>query len=251
MLEALYVFFNPLLLQVQLLCLGGKPYVIAGTRAKLRKRENFGHRSLNLPSHSETPTKNDSHYWQMDHIDEIYRNRIAALTRALYAIRCVKEDNVPCKIEEGLFLGSVGAASNKNALKSLNITHILTVANLSALDWSTHPNDFIYKTINVADREDTDIAQYFDECLDFIDEAKGLGGGVLVHCFVGRSRSVTVVVAYLMKKYHMSLSQAMEHVRSKRPQAAPNSGFMLQLQNFEKSLQEDKGVATNEIEQQG
>ncbi|XP_042488797.1 dual specificity protein phosphatase 1-like [Macadamia integrifolia] len=172
----------------------------------------------------------------MDHIDKIYRNRIAALTRALYAMRCVKEDNVPCKIEEGLLLGSVGAASNKNALKSLNITHILTVANLSAMDWSTHPNDFMYKTIDVADREDTDIAQYFDECFDFIDEAKRLGGRVLVHCFVGRSRSVTVVVSYLMKKNHLSLSEALELVRSKRPQAAPNSGFMLQIQNFEKSL---------------
>ncbi|KAJ4942679.1 hypothetical protein NE237_016329 [Protea cynaroides] len=31
---------------------------------------------------------------------------------------------------------------------------------------------------------------YFDECLDFIDEAKGLGGVVLLHCFVGRSRSL-------------------------------------------------------------
>lgn len=40
----------------------------------------------------------------------------------------------------------------------------------------------------VADREDTDIKQYFDECFNFVDEAKRLGGGVLVHCLVGRSR---------------------------------------------------------------
>lgn len=39
----------------------------------------------------------------------------------------------------------------------------------------------------VADREDTDLAQYFDDCVEFIDEAKR-SGGVLVHCFVGRSR---------------------------------------------------------------
>ncbi|XP_043696799.1 dual specificity protein phosphatase 1-like isoform X2 [Telopea speciosissima] len=110
----------------------------------------------------------------------------------------------------------------------------------------------VFLVILVTDREDTDIAQYFDECFDFIDEAKRLGGGVLVHCFVGRSRSVTVVVAYLMKKYHMSLSQALELVRSKRPQAAPNSGFMLQLQNFEKSLKEKDGdAAANENEQEG
>jgi len=150
----------------------------------------------------------------------------------MYATRCVRDDNVPCQIEEGLYLGSVGAANNKSELKRLNITHILTVANSLP---PTHPNDFVYKIINIPDREDVNIENYFDECFAFIDEAKRMGG-VLVHCFVGKSRSVTVVVAYLMKKHGMSMSEALKHVKSKRPIASPNSGFMLQLQNFEKSL---------------
>jgi len=167
----------------------------------------------------------------MDWLDEIYRERVAALWRAMYATRCVRDDNVPCQIEEGLYLGSVGAANNKSELKRLNITHILTVANSLP---PTHPNDFVYKIIN--NREDVNIENYFDECFAFIDEAKRMGGGVLVHCFVGKSRSVTVVVAYLMKKHGMSMSEALKHAKSKRPIASPNSGFMLQLQNFEKSL---------------
>lgn len=169
----------------------------------------------------------------MDWLDEIYRERVAALWRAMYATRCVRDDNVPCQIEEGLYLGSVGAANNKSELKRLNITHILTVANSLP---PTHPNDFVYKIINIPDREDVNIENYFDECFTFIDEAKRTGCGVLVHCFVGKSRSVTVVVAYLMKKHGMSVSEALKHVKSKRPIASPNSGFMLQLQNFEKSL---------------
>ena len=48
--------------------------------------------------------------------------------------------------------------------------------------------------------------------------------------------SVTIVVAYLMRKHGMSLSQALEFVKSKRPVAAPNRGFISQLQEFEKSL---------------
>lgn len=170
----------------------------------------------------------------MDQMDNAYRNQIAAILRVLNLTTCLREDRVPCEIEQGLFLGSIGAASNKDALKSRNITHILTVANALA---PAHPNDFVYKVIGVADKEDTNLSQYFDECINFIDEAKRQGGGVLVHCFVGRSRSVTIVVAYLMKKHGMSLSQAMGHVKSRRPQAAPNSGFLLQLQELEKSLQ--------------
>ncbi|XP_057956801.1 dual specificity protein phosphatase 1 isoform X2 [Malania oleifera] len=169
----------------------------------------------------------------MDPADEVLRNKISAFFRAMYATRYIREDNIPCKIEEGLFLGSVGAANNKNALKSLNITHILTVASSIA---PAYPNDFTYKTIKVYDREDTDLMQYFEECFNFIDEAKRLGGGVLVHCFVGRSRSVTIVIAYLMKKHGMNLSQALEYVKSRRPQADPNAGFISQLRCFEKSF---------------
>lgn len=47
---------------------------------------------------------------------------------------------------------------------------------------------------------------------------------------------MTIVVAYLMKKHGMNLSQALEHVKSRRPQAAPNSGFISQLQSFERAL---------------
>ncbi|OAY27884.1 dual specificity protein phosphatase 1 [Manihot esculenta] len=170
----------------------------------------------------------------MDKIDDSIKNQIAVLWRVTNATRCFKEDNAPCQIEGGLFLGSVGAANNKDLLKSNNITHILTVANSLA---PAHRNDFIYKVIGVVDREDTNLRQYFDDCINFIDEAKRQGGGCLVHCFVGRSRSVTIVVAYLMKKHGMSVCQALEYVKSRRPQAAPNSGFISQLQDVEKSLQ--------------
>ncbi|KAG8658728.1 dual specificity protein phosphatase 1 isoform X2 [Manihot esculenta] len=170
----------------------------------------------------------------MDKVEDSIKNQIAALWRVINVTRSFKEDNLPCQIEEGLFLGSFGAANNKDALKSKNITHILTVANSLA---PAHRDDFIYKVIGVADKEDTNLRQYFDECFSFIDQAKRQGGGVLVHCFVGRSRSVTIVVSYLMRKHGMSLSQALDHVKKRRPQAAPNLGFISQLQDFEKSLQ--------------
>ena len=55
--------------------------------------------------------------------------------------------------------------------------------------------------------------------------------------------SVTIVVAYLMKKHRMSLESALSLVRSKRPQVAPNEGFISQLENFEKSLEGKSQIA--------
>ena len=48
---------------------------------------------------------------------------------------------------------------------------------------------------------------------------------------------MTIVVAYLMKSRGMSLSEALQYVKNKRSQAAPNRGFIRQLGDFEKSLE--------------
>ncbi|KAL5541667.1 hypothetical protein UlMin_009377 [Ulmus minor] len=179
----------------------------------------------------------------MDPVEQSLRNQIAAMTRVLAMAKIFRQDNYPITIEENLFLGSAAAANNKSALKDLNITHILNVTN--SLEPS-HPNDFVYKVIKVADREDTNLRQYFEECFEFIDEGKRAGGCVLVHCFAGISRSVTVVVAYLMRKYRMTVSQALEYVRSRRSKASPNAGFIRQLQEFEKSLHGQEEEKTTE-----
>ncbi|CAO2165012.1 unnamed protein product, partial [Urochloa humidicola] len=170
---------------------------------------------------------------------------LMALMQSFCAARYRKADNTPCPIEQGLYLGSVGAALNKDALKSLNITHILIVARSLS---PAFPAEFNYKKIEVLDSPDTDLLKHFDECFSFIDEAISSGGNVLVHCFVGRSRSVTIVVAYLMKKHQMSLESALSLVRSKRPQVAPNEGFISQLENFEKSLQVEQERRTESLQ---
>lgn len=48
--------------------------------------------------------------------------------------------------------------------------------------------------------------------------------------------SVTIVLAYLMNKSGMRFVEAMEHVRSRRPEATPNIGFIQQLLKLEETL---------------
>ena len=53
--------------------------------------------------------------------------------------------------------------------------------------------------IPVSDMEGEDIGRYFNAAQAFIDGALAAGGAVLVHCHEGKSRSVTLVLAYFMK----------------------------------------------------
>ena len=58
------------------------------------------------------------------------------------------------------------------------------------------------------------------------------GGRTLVHCVAGVSRSVTVVLAYLLR-YYCPLSAAWTHVTTVRPWSNPNMAFRSQLRRWE------------------
>ncbi|KAK4821423.1 hypothetical protein QYF61_019701 [Mycteria americana] len=66
------------------------------------------------------------------------------------------------------------------------------------------------------------------------------GGKVLVHCAMGISRSATLVLAFLMICEDMSLTDAIQTVRSHRG-ICPNSGFLKQLRELDIQLGRGKG----------
>ncbi len=80
------------------------------------------------------------------------------------------------------------------------------------------------------------IAPFFGPAISFIHESRLSGKGVLVHCFAGKSRSATIVCAYLMQYCRMSLASALDTVQAARPEICPNSGFLRQLQEHEVQL---------------
>ena len=134
-------------------------------------------------------------------------------------------------IVDNIYIGAERAVHRTDELKQNNVTHILTINNVP-LHRSVTEN-YKYKFIYGFDLEFTDLLSHFEECIHFIEDAAEDGGGVLIHCLMGCSRSATIVIAYLMYKNKVTYAEALETVKSRRPMVCPNEGFVSQLLLFE------------------
>ena len=136
-----------------------------------------------------------------------------------------------------LFLGNKNAVCNEQFLKNNNIKVIF---NFGYCDDVNVPNSVRSMGVkvydyNIPDSYDTkhDIAQYFEPVTALIDEHLRAGNGVLVNCYAGISRSVTIMIAYLVKYHDKSLAVAKLWLQDRRPAAEPNSTFMDALRKWE------------------
>ncbi|MDB4769325.1 dual specificity protein phosphatase family protein [bacterium] len=135
------------------------------------------------------------------------------------------------EITPQLFLGNENNARNLPWLRSKGITHIV---NISQEVPNYFPGKFGYLNFKIDDipSEANNLAKNLYQISLFIDSVINSGGKVLVHCRAGVSRSASVVIYYLMKKYKVPYTEALKYVRSKRWIVNPNPGFVQILRNI-------------------
>ncbi|XP_063307851.1 dual specificity protein phosphatase 22 isoform X1 [Pelobates fuscus] len=134
------------------------------------------------------------------------------------------------KILSGLFIGNFKDARDVEQLSKNNVTHILSIHD------SARPmlEGMKYLCIPASDSPSQNLIQHFKESITFIHECRLKGKGCLVHCLAGVSRSVTLVVAYVMTITDCGWEDALFAVRGARTCANPNMGFQKQLEDFGK-----------------
>ncbi|GAA5901404.1 hypothetical protein JCM5296_003001 [Sporobolomyces johnsonii] len=81
--------------------------------------------------------------------------------------------------------------------------------------------------------EETGVQEKLDEACGILADAQLQSKPVYVHCRAGKSRSVTIVLAYLVYHNHWSLKRAYSYVAERREGISPNLGFMAELMAFE------------------
>lgn len=144
----------------------------------------------------------------------------------IWGLECMSEI-----INDQLAVGSIVSAADRDFLKTRGITHIVSVTQFgTAVQW--FPDDFEYLVLDVQDTVLDELGSHLSKCVDFIDRAIAAGGKVLVHCNQGRSRSVTVAAAYLTVGLQCPVDEALALIKSKRPIAEPNAGFLRQLHQW-------------------
>ncbi|GAC98757.1 hypothetical protein PHSY_006351 [Pseudozyma hubeiensis SY62] len=72
-----------------------------------------------------------------------------------------------------------------------------------------------------------------EQACSFLDDARLRSEPVYVHCKAGKSRSVTIVIAYLIHALGWTLQRSYSHVSEKRSAICPNIGFVAELMRFE------------------
>lgn len=151
-------------------------------------------------------------------------------------------------------LGNAYDAHNPQRLKDYGITHVINATpDLAFCD------EKIYRCLRISihDLPSENISKHFDSVAQYIgksrldekaidtidtmplldlDEALGeKSHKILVHCSAGISRSPTLVLAYMIKKHHLTLEEALKQMRQARSIVDPNFSFIMQLRSWEKS----------------
>ncbi|XP_067396299.1 dual specificity protein phosphatase 22-A-like isoform X2 [Emydura macquarii macquarii] len=136
------------------------------------------------------------------------------------------------KVVEGLYLGNIRDSEDGDNLTKHGVTHILSVHN------NARPvlEDMTYLCISASDSYSQNLIQHFKDSIKFIHECRLRGGGCLIHCLAGVSRSTTILVAYLMTVTDLSWEECLAATKVVRSYVSPNFGFQQQLQEYEMTL---------------
>ncbi|XP_058702132.1 dual specificity protein phosphatase 22-A-like isoform X2 [Poecile atricapillus] len=133
------------------------------------------------------------------------------------------------------FLSYQDSEDHENLLRK-GVTHILSVHNHA----KPVLEDMTYLCISASDSSSQNLLQHFKECIQFIHECRLAGGGCLVHCLAGVSRSSTILVAYLMTVTELGWESCLAATKAVRSYVSPNPGFQQQLQEYERTLLQEE-----------
>uniref|UniRef100_A0A0K0FUZ7 AT07276p (inferred by orthology to a D. melanogaster protein) n=1 Tax=Strongyloides venezuelensis TaxID=75913 RepID=A0A0K0FUZ7_STRVS len=144
------------------------------------------------------------------------------------------------EIIPNLFVGSLRDSIDINQLAKNKIKRIVSLMSYFSKQNHLHHSNIKVLKIQIEDKCCQDILKFVPMINTFIHEGRMNNEAVLIHCFVGVSRSVTVAALYILSVTTISYNSVLSLISSKRLSASPNIGFLMQLRKFSLDLRDNE-----------
>ena len=158
-----------------------------------------------------------------------------------------RTDKVPPiqEVESGLFLACRLFPPDVDTLKHENVTAILdATCEFDGLDWTVFGENISYLNIPVLDHAAPNRAQ-LRQAINWIHHHRKRNRNVVVHCALGRGRSVLVMAAYLLaKEPDANVDEVLERIQETRETASLNR---FQLKALKKMHKRGELVVRNRV----
>lgn len=145
------------------------------------------------------------------------------------------------EVSPGLYIGSSDLLKLPELLKAAKVHTLINCAEETELDFADaflatagmRPAAESVVRVAMVDSDDFDSTEALEVAAEDLHELLSSGRAVAVCCKHGMNRSVSVVLAYMVKFRKLSLRDAYTSLRQKRRIAYPNVGFWRTLQQLE------------------
>lgn len=142
---------------------------------------------------------------------------------------CIYFFSYPTQVYDRIYLGSAYNAASYDILNALNIKYIINVTH-EISNYFENCYDISYHNIKIRDNGNESIVPYLDESFNLIEQfLETNNGNILVHCYMGSSRSVSIVVHYIARKENKEIKDVIDKIKELRPSINPAINFIDQI----------------------
>lgn len=147
-------------------------------------------------------------------------------------------------IKPHLYLGNaVHVRTQSNEFIDLRINVIINCCN--EISYKLDESYLIKEFPIDDDALDDSFEKYLDEAVDFIHQHLLKNSNIYVHCVHGVSRSVSILIYYLMKHDRMSFDKAYRLILFAKPSISPHINFIKQLKKRDLYMEHKTGGFEN------
>jgi len=143
-----------------------------------------------------------------------------------------------------IVLGTKVQALDKDFIKSNNIVRVLTIATTREMpDIEKKVDGVEYSRIAISDDGTDSLKPHLEEVFTFLRTGEERHERTLIHCIEGKSRSPSLLIAYLMSEKKFSLKEAYRILKKKYPFISPRYQFFQELLDLELEIRGENSMS--------